>query len=182
MRADYNTLHKRMKYQIDMYKYNNRKEITLEAAAQLLQNILYGNRFFPIYAFCILGGVDSTGTPTLFNYDAIGSYQKVRGTAVGSGSDLALSILDSLILRHHRMPQGHSNTTTTTTSSTSTEAHPVGAGPVGAGELSVDQGIEYAHQIFASVSERDIYTGDAVEIYVVSKDGVQKILRPLKMD
>ena len=179
MRADYNTLHKRMKYQIDMYKYNNRKEITLEAAAQLLQNILYGSRFFPIYAFCILGGIDSTGTPTLFNYDAIGSYQKVRGTAAGSGSDLALPILDSLILRHHRMPPEHTQTTTTTTSSTTP---PPGPHPVGAGELSVDQGIEYAHQVFASVSERDIYTGDAVEIYVVTKESLQKILRPLKMD
>lgn len=178
MRADYNTLHKRMKYWVDMYYYNNRKVISLEACARMLSNMLYQKRFFPIYAFCILGGIDSTGSPALYTYDAIGSYQKTRIASVGSGGTLAEPILDSVILRHHRQ---HLDATTTTTSSSS-DASASNNNTDDDWNPSPEKGVEYSHQVFTAVSERDIYTGDAVEIYLITTKGITRYIRPLKQD
>ena len=36
--------------------------------------------------------------------------------------------------------------------------------------------------VFISAAERDIFTGDAVEIQVITKDGVQKTRFPLRRD
>lgn len=45
------------------FKFNhNLKNMTVNAAAQFLSTVLYGNRFFPKYTHCILAGLDRDGT------------------------------------------------------------------------------------------------------------------------
>ncbi|KAH7826766.1 putative Proteasome subunit beta type-1 [Monocercomonoides exilis] len=166
MRAEYATLHKSMLYDIEMYKYKNHKDISLPECAQLLQNTLYSHRFFPIYAFCILGGLDEAGKPALYAYDAIGSYQKTKVSAVGSGGQLVEPVLDSLILRHHRQK-------------VPSEGDPTGDKDWNPSE---EKAIEYAHQALISAAERDIHTGDFAEIYVINKTGVKRIIKELKFD
>ncbi|KAK2962275.1 putative Proteasome subunit beta type-1 [Blattamonas nauphoetae] len=174
MRADYCTLHKRINYQAEMFRYKNKKEISLSGCARLLSNILYNNRFFPIYAFCLLGGIDEIGQPVLYSYDAIGSYGKSKVGAVGSGGELVEPLLDSIILRHHRQAS--------VVPTISNEELPTTRGEDGKPIIPKGIAIEYAHQALVAASERDIHTGDFAEIYVITKEGVERHMRELKAD
>lgn len=73
--------------------------MTVSAAAQFLFNILYGNRFFPKFAYCILGGLDKAGKARLYSYDPIGSYSKEgeRRAAAGAASTLIVPFLDNQV-------------------------------------------------------------------------------------
>ncbi|AQK95465.1 Proteasome subunit beta type-1, partial [Zea mays] len=65
------------------------------AMAQLLSNTLYYKRFFPYYAFNVLGGLDSEGKGCVFTYDAVGSYERTGYSAQGTGSILIMSVLNN---------------------------------------------------------------------------------------
>lgn len=44
-----------------MYKHSNNKTMSSGAIAAMLSTILYGRRFFPYYAYNIIGGLDEEG-------------------------------------------------------------------------------------------------------------------------
>jgi hypothetical protein len=59
----------------------------------------YEKRFFPYYAFNVLGGVDETGEGFVFGYDAVGNFEKIKWTANGSGQQLLMPLLDNQVLQ-----------------------------------------------------------------------------------
>ncbi|XP_055388998.1 uncharacterized protein LOC129618219 [Condylostylus longicornis] len=117
---------------------------------------IYETRFFPYYAFNALVGVDSQGQGAIYDYDAIGSYQQSSYTARGTGSSLALSVLDNQI---HRSNQ--------------TNPPP---------QLNKLQTIDLVKDIVTSVCERDIYTGDEVDVIVIDAAGINVSKMPLRND
>lgn len=49
-------------------------------------------------------------------------------------------------------------------------------------ELTVDEAVDFVQDIFTTAGERDIYTGDAVLIAVITKEGTKEIRFELKKD
>ncbi|XP_013631470.1 PREDICTED: proteasome subunit beta type-1-like [Brassica oleracea var. oleracea] len=93
--ADVKALQKVLKSRHLVYQHQHNKQMSCPAMAQLLSNTLYFKRFFPYYAFNVLGGLDEEGKGCVFTYDAVGSYEKVGYSAQGSGSTLIMPFLDN---------------------------------------------------------------------------------------
>ena len=131
------------------------------AMAQMLSNTLYFKRFFPYYTFNLLGGLDKSGKGAVYTYDAIGSYERTGYACQGSGQALIMPVLDNQLK----------------------SASPLLYPPVSsATPLTEAQAVDLVKDCFATAGERDIYTGDAVEIVVINRNGVRRETMPLKLD
>mmetsp|Transcript_24395 Transcript_24395/g.67808 ORF Transcript_24395/g.67808 Transcript_24395/m.67808 type:complete len:251 (-) Transcript_24395:95-847(-) len=159
--GDFQTLQKLLGTRQVMYQHNHNKPMSCPAMAQLLGNTLYYKRFFPYYTFNLLGGLDNDGKGCVFTYDAIGSYERVGYSCQGSGKDLIQPVLDNQLKA----------------------ASPLLVPPKSsATALPLEDTLDLIKDAFAVAGERDIYTGDAVEIHIVTKDGVRTESMPLKKD
>jgi 20S proteasome subunit beta 6 len=131
------------------------------AVAQLLSTTLYSRRFFPYYAFNVVGGLDASGAGAVYTYDAVGSYERVAYAAQGSGQKLIIPLLDNIVGGKNRLDRGFG-----------------GAPP----PLSLAEAQQLAVEAFITAGERDIYTGDAVEVFSITRDGVTMQRVALKKD
>lgn len=59
--ADQTTLHKLLRFRLQMYQHQHGKELATPGIGQMLATTLYGRRFFPYYTFNVVGGLDSDG-------------------------------------------------------------------------------------------------------------------------
>ncbi len=79
--------------EINIYKLTRNTEITVNATASLLSNILQSARWYPYYAMLILGGWDKDGGH-VYSIDPIGGAEEDKYTATGSGSPMAYGVLE----------------------------------------------------------------------------------------
>jgi len=156
MKADAITLHRLLKARIVMYEHAHRRQPSVTAIAQMLSTMLYQKRFFPFYTFNNLVGVDDEGKGACYHYDAIGSFERVPYGTEGSGSALTLSVLDAQLAKAHQQIKD--------------------------GEPTMEQVVELCKDALTSCGERDIYTGDKGEIFVINSAGVSKATFDLKKD
>lgn len=147
MAADVETLHKNLQFAIRQYEMLHKKSPSVESIAKRLSCFLYGRRFMPYYAFNLLCGIGEDGKGVVFGYDAVGSYDKLTYGVQGSGSQLGAPILDNQFVGHNFM---------------------VKVLPDSQEEVEVT-----AKDILNSIAERDIYTGDNIEVVTVDSTGVR---------
>ena len=146
MAADTEALHKNLITRVKIYEREHRRQPDTESLAQLLCMTLYGRRFMPYYTFNLLCGLDKEGKGCVYGYDAIGSYDKLTYGVQGSGTYMAAPLLDNQFIGHNHMVK----------------------------KLAEDRqsSEDAAKDIINSIAERDIYTGDNVEIVTVDHHGI----------
>ena len=79
---------------MNLYELERGRKSSVKSAAKLLANILSGRRFFPYLAQTIIAGVDN-GKPGLYVLDPIGSVLEDKFSAVGTGAEIAMGVLES---------------------------------------------------------------------------------------
>ncbi|KAI8319712.1 N-terminal nucleophile aminohydrolase [Martensiomyces pterosporus] len=156
--ADAKKLVEHIEQRAQMYFHKHDKVISTPAMAQLLSNTLYGKRFFPYYVFPILAGLDPEGKGAVFTYDPVGNMERVNYQAYGSASALVQPFLDNQVAFKNQ--------------------HGVDKERL----LSREEAIKIAIDAFTGATERDIHTGDWLDLFIIDKDGVQKTKRELKHD
>ncbi|PRQ57645.1 putative proteasome endopeptidase complex [Rosa chinensis] len=159
--ADVKALQKHLTAKHLIYQHQHNKQMSCPAMAQLLSNTLYYKRFFPYYAFNVLGGLDTEGKGCVFTYDAVGSYERVGYSAQGSGSTLIMPFLDNQLKSPSPLLLPAVDAVT---------------------PLSEGEAIDLVKTVFASATERDIYTGDRLEIYVLNAHGTHHEYMELRKD
>jgi 20S proteasome subunit beta 6 len=94
--ADILELSKQLRYHATLYHRLNKRKLSPQAAAYLLSSMLYGRRFFPYYSFSCIAGIDPTGYGAVYEYDAVGSFQRCRTACHGSAQKLLRPFLDEI--------------------------------------------------------------------------------------
>lgn len=158
MQSDTKQLHKVLKMRLAWYEHNHGKPMSTPAIAQMLSNILYGKRFFPYYTFNLIAGLDEEGKGVCYGYDAIGSYESLSAGSQGSGQSLIQPLLDNQIKYNNQLLIPKDKV------------------------LDINETLNLVKDSFTSAGERDIYTGDSVEIAIITSKGVSIEKFDLKRD
>ncbi|KAF7844769.1 proteasome subunit beta type-1 [Senna tora] len=159
--ADVKALQKNLSARHLIYQHQHNKQMSCPAMAQLLSNTLYYKRFFPYYSFNVLGGLDNEGKGCVFTYDAVGSYERVGYSSQGSGSTLIMPFLDNQLKSPSPLLLPAQDAVT---------------------PLSESEAVDLVKTVFASATERDIYTGDKLEIVILNASGIRREYLELRKD
>lgn len=115
----------------------------------------------PLPHFCPQAGLDDAGAGAVYGYDSIGSYERSGYGCQGSGKDLVQPLLDNQLMAASPLVLPARPSTTS---------------------LSLEQATDLVKTALAAAAERDIYTGDGVEILKITRGGVERELMPLRQD
>jgi proteasome beta subunit len=92
--ADMQVLTKIAKAYMSLYALDTKTKPSIRSAAKLLSYVLFSNRILPYFVEVLVGGVDDEGSH-LFIMDSLGSLIEDDYAAVGTGTKLAIAILES---------------------------------------------------------------------------------------
>ena len=83
-----------LKYYANLYRVERRRLMPVKSAAQMVSNVLFSSRLYPLLADVLVGGVDNTGG-SMYEVDFFGGVHASRMVATGSGSPVAYGILEA---------------------------------------------------------------------------------------
>ncbi|KAL3312333.1 Proteasome subunit beta type-1 [Cichlidogyrus casuarinus] len=141
---------------VDTYLQEHNKNISTEAFSQMLSVTLYNRRFFPLYIWNVVTGMDANGKGLCYTYDPLGCVESVPYTAKGSSGAILLPFLDNQL--------GGKN---------------LKDGPK---KYSADDAVKLVRDVFISAAERDIHCGDSVTMKLVTKESTNTFTFPLRRD
>ncbi|KAJ1913837.1 Proteasome subunit beta type-6 [Mycoemilia scoparia] len=162
-RADCKSMAKSVQAQITKYAHDHGKEMSVEAMAQMLSIMMYQKRFFSYYVFPIVAGIDKEGKGAVYSYDPVGNMERVGFRAFGSSSALLQPFIDDQLGFKNRAdikPEER-------------ELH----------LPDLQQAKNIITDVFNGAAERDIYTGDGLQLFTITKEGgIELEELPLKRD
>ena len=92
--SDFQVLKDTIGVYINLYNHEQKKGISVKSAAKRTATILYSMRLFPLFTNTLMAGVDEEGAK-VFALDAIGSIIDDQFAAIGSGSEIAVGVLEN---------------------------------------------------------------------------------------
>ena len=143
--SDAQLITKLARAEIRLKELRTHKQLKVKEVANMMGSILYANirrmSMVPGIVSFLLGGKDSTGFG-LYELGVDGSVSSIDDfVSVGSGSDLALGVLEGLF------KEG----------------------------LTLKEGVELAKKAINSAVQRDMPTGDGIDIFVIDAQGARKV-------
>ncbi|KAI1761191.1 N-terminal nucleophile aminohydrolase [Hypoxylon sp. FL1150] len=166
--ADGEALKERLDAICKMYRYRHGKPMSVNACAKRLSTIMYQKRFFPYYVYAILGGLDEEGKGAVYSYDPVGSYEREQCRAGGAAGSLIMPFLDNQVNFKNQYVPG---------SGTGHDLQERERVPLPRNEVEI-----LVKDAFDSAVERHIEVGDALQMMVITKDGIEEKTLPLKKD
>lgn len=139
------------------YRHTHNKYMSTTAAAQMMSTMLYHKRFFPYYISNILAGLDENGKGCIYSYDPVGHMERNTYRSGGSAVSLLQPLLDNQVGKKNMENPDKT-------------------------PITMDKAINIIHDVFISAAEREIHTGDGIEINIITKDGIQQQRLPLRRD
>jgi proteasome beta subunit len=91
--SDMQILVREMEVYSNLFSLDSSRPISVRAAAKLMSNLLFSARMAPLITQTIVGGVDEEG-PQIFILDPLGSVLPDKYSAVGSGTEIAIGLLE----------------------------------------------------------------------------------------
>ena len=76
-----------------LFRLDANRPISVKSTAKVMSNLLFSRRLFPLLTQTIVGGIDDEG-PSLYILDVLGSLIPDKYSAVGSGAEIALGVLE----------------------------------------------------------------------------------------
>lgn len=163
MQADRLTLHKRLKHQLQLYEYRNQKTLGIQSLASLMQQTLYGGRFFPLYCYNLIAGVSESGEGFVYSFDIFGCTESVTHVCYGSGSEQIDPFLDLKVWREHQRDE---------------QGKALGIHH----DISKEDAVQVVKDALNSAGERDFQTGDGAIIHIITANGIETETMELKRD
>ena len=103
--SDFQVLKDTLGVYIKLYELEQKKGISVNAAAKRTATLLYSMRMFPLFTNTLLAGVDDEGAKVIA-LDAIGSIIDDKYAAIGSGSEIAIGVLENEYKENLSVEQG----------------------------------------------------------------------------
>jgi proteasome beta subunit len=130
-----------MRSQLKLKKLES-KELSVNAAATLLSNILQGSKMMPFMNQFVIGGYDEDAGGMIFDLDPLGGLMDHENfTATGSGSPTAYGVLED-----------------------SYQA-----------DMTIDEGVELAVRAAQAAMERDVASGDGIDVAKITSAGYRRL-------
>jgi len=91
--SDMQVLTKEVEAYVNLFNLDVGRPISVRSAAKLMSNILFNRRLAPLITQTIVGGTDEEG-PSIYVLDVLGSVIPDKYAVVGSGTEIAVGVLE----------------------------------------------------------------------------------------
>jgi len=92
--GDMQILAKEMEAQANLFSMDTGRKISVRAASKLMANVLFNRRYAPLITQTIVAGLDEDEGASLYVLDVLGSLIPDKYAVVGSGTEIAIGILE----------------------------------------------------------------------------------------